>query len=163
MSTTLVSIAEYLDTAYSPDREFINGVILERHLGERPDSLVQKNIIILLDRQAPNLFVWPEQRVRTKLTRTRIPDVCVTAADPELDVFDTPPLICVEILCRRDEMTDVLEKLEEYAEFGVQEIWLIDPRRLKAFRYEKGLVPVSALTFPAAGIELSLADVFRGL
>ena len=32
----LVSLAEYLDTAYSPDREYVDGVVVERHLGEGP-------------------------------------------------------------------------------------------------------------------------------
>jgi hypothetical protein len=30
MSTTLVSLQEYLDTAYSPEREYMDGVIVER-------------------------------------------------------------------------------------------------------------------------------------
>ena len=42
MSTILVSLEEYLDTAYSPDREYVDGAIVERHVGERPHSLAQK-------------------------------------------------------------------------------------------------------------------------
>jgi hypothetical protein len=35
MSTTLVSLQEYLDTDYSPDREYVDGVVVERSVGER--------------------------------------------------------------------------------------------------------------------------------
>ena len=44
----LVSLDEYLDTADSPDREYVDGAIVERHVGERPHSLAQKNSVIYL-------------------------------------------------------------------------------------------------------------------
>lgn len=63
MGTALVSLVEYLDTAYSPDREYVDGAIVERHVGERTLSLAQKNVVIYLQTSYPRLFVWPEQRV----------------------------------------------------------------------------------------------------
>ena len=163
MSTTLVSIEEYLDTSYSPDREYVDGVVMERNLGERSHSRVQHILSLLLAQQAPSLFVWPEQRVRTRPTRSRVPDVCITETDPGTDVFLDPPLICIEILSRRDEVSRVLEKLEEYVAFGVREIWLIDPRRFKLYTYQTALVEVPALTLPSYGIELTPDAVFDGL
>jgi hypothetical protein len=50
MSTVMVSLEEYLNTAYSPDREYVDGVVVERHVGERPHSLVQSNIVFSLRR-----------------------------------------------------------------------------------------------------------------
>ena len=47
-STTLVSVGEYLSTAYRPDREYIDGRILERNLGERDHSVVQTELAIYL-------------------------------------------------------------------------------------------------------------------
>jgi Uma2 family endonuclease len=114
----------------------------------------------------PQVFVWPEQRVRTSPNRCRIPDVCVTAQDPLTDVFETPPLICIEILSRRDEMSDVLEKLEEYAAAGVRYIWVFDPRRQKAFYCDGALREVASGVFATTEdpfVELPLADVFLGL
>ena len=156
----MVSIDEYLDTAYSPDREFVDGLVLERRLGERPHSRVQHNLIVLLDRQAPALFAWPGQRIRTAPTRTRIPDICITESDPEVDVFvDADDLY--RNPSRRDEMTDVLEKLDEYVEFGVREIWLIDPRRQKTFTYQSSLIEVPAFLLPSYGIDLPRAGDFQ--
>lgn len=43
-STTLVSVDEYLATAYDPDREYLEGRILERNLGERDHSELQMAI-----------------------------------------------------------------------------------------------------------------------
>ena len=74
----LVSLEEYLNTSYSPDREYVDGVVVERDVGEKPHSCVQSNLVFYLRQRYPLLFVWPEQRVRTSARRTRIPDVCVT-------------------------------------------------------------------------------------
>jgi Uma2 family endonuclease len=90
--------------------------------------------------------------------------VCVTLEDPGTDVFEAPPFIAIEILSKRDEMSDVLEKLAEYQDFGVPHIWLIDPRRKKAFTYGLGrLEEVRTAALIAGEIRLPLEEVFRGL
>jgi Uma2 family endonuclease len=165
MSTVLVSLEEYLNTAYSPDREFVDGEVVERNVGELPHSTVQSNLVFFIRQRNPELFVYPEQRVRTiPGRRSRVPDICVTLQNPHTDVFEFPPFIAIEILSRRDEMSDVLEKLEEYAAFGVPHIWVFDPRRRRAFTYENGrLEEVKADTITAGEIRLPLEEVFRGL
>jgi Uma2 family endonuclease len=160
----LVSLEDYLNTSYSPDREYVDGLIVERHVGERPHSLVQKNLIVCFQIRYPNLFVWPEQRVRTVPgRRSRVPDVCVTVADPQADVFDAPPLICIEILSRCDEVSDLLEKLAEYAEFGVPYIWVIDPRRQKAYTYSGKRLEESVDALTTSDITIPFDEIFRGL
>jgi Uma2 family endonuclease len=166
MSATLISLEEYLDTAYSPDCEYVDGVVVERNVGERRHSLAQRKTIVYLQTTYPDLWVWPEQRVRTVPgRRSRVPDVSVTLEDPHTDVFETPPFIVIEILSRRDEMSNVIEKLEEYAEFGVLNIWLLDPRRKRAFRYYAGRLEQidDAFTADVPRIRLPLDEIFRGL
>jgi Uma2 family endonuclease len=165
MNTTLVSLQEYLDTAYSPDREYVDGVVVERHVGERPHSTVQSNLNFFLRLRYPQIRVFPEQRIQTGSNRARIPDVCVTLIDPGVDVFAAPPLICIEILSRRDEASDLLEKLDEYARMGVPNIWVIDPRRKKAFTFRGALDEVrgQALTSQDPEISIPLDEVFQGL
>src|SRR5436305_15268314 len=106
MNTTLVSLEEYLDTAYSPDREYVDGVVVERHVGGLPHSTVQSNLNFFLRLRFPQFRVYPEQRIRTTATRARIPDICVTLEKPSVEVLVTPPFICIEILSRRDEASD---------------------------------------------------------
>lgn len=165
MDAVLAPIEEYLETAYSPDREFVDGTVVERHVGEKSHSLAQGNVHYSLRSRYPRLFVWVEQRVRTTRNRCRIPDVCVTVLEPPTEVFETPPLICIEILSRRDEISNVLEKLEEYAAAGVPYIWVVDPRRKKAFYYDGGLREVASGVLATTGeplVELPLADGFSG-
>jgi Uma2 family endonuclease len=165
MSTVLVSLDEYLDTAYSPDREYVDGVVVERNVGERPHSRTQSNFDFFFRQNYAHLFTWPEQRLRTVPgRRSRVPDVCVTLQDPKIDVFEDPPFLVIEILSKRDEMGEVLEKLAEYEAFGVPHIWLVDPRRRKAFTYGSGrLEEVRAEALVAGEIALPLVEVFRGL
>lgn len=165
-ATALMSMAEYLDTSYSPDCEYVDGVVVERNVGERPHSIVQVNLAYLVRRDYPNVFVFTEQRVRTIAERrSRVPDVCVTLEDPKADVFESPPFICIEILSRRDELGDVFEKLKEYAAFGVPNIWVIDPRKKKAFLFRGVLEEIEgdALATSNPEIRLPLEEVFRGL
>jgi Uma2 family endonuclease len=70
-----------------------------------------------------------------------------------------------EILSRRDEISNVLEKLEEYAAAGVRYIWVVDPRRKKAFAYDGALREVTSAfaTTEEPLVELPLADAFLGL
>jgi Uma2 family endonuclease len=85
--------------------------------------------------------------------------------DPQTDVFESPPFIVIEILSKRDEMSNVLEKLEEYAGFGVPHIWLVDPRRRKGFRYLDGRLEEVQDAFQSESplMRLPLEEIFRGL
>ena len=73
----------------------------------------------------------------------------------------------MEILSRRDEMTEVLEKLEKrYGAAGVPNVWLVDPRKKKAYTFSahrlEELLDSQAVTEPPH-IRLELDEVFRGL
>jgi hypothetical protein len=41
-TSTLIPIEEYLHTSYHPDREYVDGDIQERNLGEKDHSKLQK-------------------------------------------------------------------------------------------------------------------------
>jgi Uma2 family endonuclease len=62
------------------------------------------------------------------------PDVCMYPAETRLranaEVSRTPPVVVVEVVSPtpRDLHRDRVEKLKEYAQFGVAFYWLLDPR-----------------------------------
>ncbi len=135
-ATTLISVAEYLNTSYSPDREYVDGLIVERNLGEKTHSKIQRILIVLLDRLAKDLGieVYPEQRVQVSPTRFRIPDVTVVNASQSQDeIFRLPPFLCIEILSKDDTMEYIQEKIDDYLRFGVPYIWIINPKNRKGY------------------------------
>ena len=74
----LASVNEYLSTSCRPDCEYIDGVILERNVGEYDHANLQIAIASYLytRRKELGITVVPEQRVQVSPTRFRVPDVC---------------------------------------------------------------------------------------
>jgi Uma2 family endonuclease len=137
-TATLVPVEEYLSTSYRPDREYIDGIILERSLGESDHSSLQGALnAYLFNRQKQYSFrALPGQRVQVKATRVRVPDLCVILGRGPLDpIITSPPFICIEVLSRDDTMDRMQERIDDYLTFGVRYVWVINPRTQRAFVY----------------------------
>jgi Uma2 family endonuclease len=128
---TLISVEEYLRTSYQDgDREYVDGVVVERNLGEKPHSRMQRQLIIWFSLHEKTLgtFCFPEQRVQVKPARFRVPDVCVyIGREPDENIFTTPPFLVVEILSADDRARELQDKIDDYLSFGVPFVWVIDP------------------------------------
>ena len=108
MATAIhIPLAEYLETSYSPDREYIDGEVRERNGG---------------------IVGSVEQRVLAALSRVRIPDVVVLSAGSQPDLLTDPPLLVIEFLSRDDSDSDTRERTKDYRDMGVETVWIIDPR-----------------------------------
>ena len=66
-TSTLVPLSEYLRTSYRPDRDWVDGEVKERNIGEGPHAVVQAFLIGLFRqyRLEWKIRVLPEQRVQT--------------------------------------------------------------------------------------------------
>lgn len=97
-AATTITLDEYMSTSYSPDCEYIDGILVERNVGQGKHAYTQTQLaqkLIELTRRR-KLVVLVEQRTRVSATRVRIPDVCILE---ELEEITTkPPLLCVEVL-----------------------------------------------------------------
>src|SRR5688500_16411530 len=111
---TQISVEEYLNTAYHPDVEYVDGVLVERNVGEWNHSLVQRNLVVAFSVKYPKIFAVPEWRTKTRETRYRIPDVCVLLAPSKTKVLLEASFIAIEILSDEDRMTRVIERLKEF-------------------------------------------------
>ena len=135
-SATLISIEEYLRTSYSPDREYIDGEVVERNLGEKTHSKIQRRLSTYLDNRSKKfgIEVFPEQRVQVSARRFRVPDLTVVRSpEPEQEIFTSPPHLCIEILSKDDTMIGMQERVDDYLTFGVAYVWIINPKIRKAF------------------------------
>ncbi len=130
MSTAvLTSIDQYLSTSYHPDREYIDGEIVERHMGKWEHSRVQ---FMLAAWFFQNEAAWhvqgaTEWRTRVAESRVRIPDLVLVRRGPQPPVLATPPLLVVEILSPDDTYADTERRARDYQSMGVETIWIIDP------------------------------------
>ena len=137
-TATGVSLTEYLDTAYRPDREFLEGELLERNVGEWDHSRLQALLSSYLLRREKEwgILVAVEQQVQVKTTRFRIPDILVlTGPPPDMGIVTKAPFLCIEILSPTDRMAEMQERIQDYLTFGVRYVWVIDPHSHRAFVY----------------------------
>ena len=164
-ATTLISVEEYLSTAYHPDCDYVDGEILERNKGELEHSDTQGEILTYLRTKyaAIRRKILPEQRVQAAAGRFRIPDVCVLSGDaPRERIVRTPPALCIEILSKDDRMSSYIVRIDDYFRMGVPVCWIIDPLARRAWIATPG-----QLTEPAAGIlrageiEMPLRDILE--
>lgn len=165
-SATLIPVSEYLNTVYRPDRDYIDGEVKERNLGDRPHAAMQAILATIFNnnRRVWNIVALTEQRVQTSAKHFRIPDVCVLRrSDPVDAIVQVAPLICVEILSPRDSLSDMQERVDDYFLMGVAHVWIIDPRNRRAYvASTKGFQePVNTeFAVPETSIRISIADVF---
>ena len=153
-------------TSYSPDREYIDGRIVERNLGEKTHSSIQTNLILFLGnrRKELGIKVYPEQRVQVSPTRFRIPDVTVVIASQfQGEIFRNPPHLCIEILSKDDTLDYMQEKIDDYLRFGVPYNWIINSRLRKGYVATKaGMVEAVAgvLETSDPAIRVPVAELF---
>jgi Uma2 family endonuclease len=137
-AATHVSVSEYLSTTYRPDREYVDGEIVERNMGKKPHSRAQSRAHAYLAAHAAawGIEALVEQTVQISPTRYRIPDVCALLANaPEEEIPTHPPFLCVEILSKDDTLSSVGDRLDDFLRMGVENVWLIDPEKRLGYRY----------------------------
>ncbi|MBZ5677524.1 MAG: Uma2 family endonuclease [Acidobacteriia bacterium] len=158
-------VEEYLHTAFPDlDKEYRDGVLVERSLPDYLHSKTQRLLIVLLsalEKTFP-VFVCPELRLQVRPGLYRIPDVAVFyPKEPQERVPATPPFVAIEILSPDDRMTDVRNKLAEYRAWGVNYVWLVDPHSKRMYTCNEELTEVSGLQITELGLELKPADIFE--
>jgi Uma2 family endonuclease len=163
-AATLISVEEYLNTSYDPDMEYVDGVLVETNVGEWLHGMAQSNIIYAFRRKYPEVKVVPELRSRTRETRFRVPDVAVVLQPPPGRYLITAPFIAVEILSEEDRVGRLIEKLKEYAEWGVPNIWMFDPGGKQMYVFQRNaLVEIEGdlIATESPRLELTRDEIFR--
>ena len=167
-TSTAVPVEEYLRTTYHPDMEYVDGQLLERHVGEYFHSLLQ--ILIgaeLLARSRERRFrVFAEQRVRVSdEPRYRIPDICVKALPHEVTPVLMRPDLAIEIVSPDDEVSEMLAKIGDYLAAGIPYIWVVDPYKRtlsEVVQWEIRRPATQVLATPLVG-EIDFASLFERL
>jgi Uma2 family endonuclease len=166
-TAALISLEEYLRTAYHPDCDYVDGVLEERNLGEWNHGDLQGEIVHYLKAHGRewNIRAATEVRVRVAPGRVRIPDVCVISRDHPLEqVITTPPLICIEVLSPDDRWSRVEKRIEEFLAMGVLHVWVFDPQDRQVFDCtSNGRRLVTEETLEALPVTINLPELFAEL
>jgi Uma2 family endonuclease len=126
----LVSLEEYERTAYEPDMEYADGVLIGRNAGTQLHGLLQTIVSAYLHqlRKTFGFVVFTETRLRMSTSRHVVPDVMIVER-PYVrgkTVTDVPAVV-FEIKSPDDTLDDLFDKCLEYSVLGVENIVVLDP------------------------------------
>jgi Uma2 family endonuclease len=130
-TTPLVSVEAYLETQFvDGDREYLEGQILERNVGEIDHGDLQGTIYYYLrSRYGDRLWTGVEIRVQVSRNRFHVPDIVVVEGSrPQGRIITMPPLLVIEVRSRDDRAEDIQERIDDYLGFGVRFVWVVNPR-----------------------------------
>jgi len=167
-AATLVPVEEYLRSTYRPDCDYVDGEVLERNVGERDHSELQGELIYYLRSKSRQwgIHIYPSQRVQVSARRFRVPDLCIVAGpEPEDQIFRQAPLVWIEVLSKDDTLERLQEKIDDFLNFGVCYVWVINPRSRRAWVHTSDgsrEVKDGTLRTENPNIEVVLGDVFAG-
>jgi Uma2 family endonuclease len=120
-----------------------------------------------LNRDAWGVIALTDVRVQVKATRFRVPDLTVLrAGTPRERILTHPPLLVIEILSPEDRLSRMTDRCGDYLEFGIENIWILDPVRSQSYRVTKAgleLSPSGEITVPGTPIRVALGELFAEL
>lgn len=164
-----VSVEEYLSMEFEHDCEYVDGVIVERDLGEFEHSYVQGLLVTLFNNRESEwgVYALPEQRVETKKTHYRIPDVTILRAGAKREpILTHPPFLVIEVQSPDQPMRRTTLKAAEYHTFGIEHVWVIDPYARVAYKATEAgleLVRSGELAIPGTPIRIVPEELFAEL
>ncbi|MDX2149944.1 MAG: Uma2 family endonuclease [Bryobacteraceae bacterium] len=147
-------VDDYLRTAYSPDVEYVDGLLIPRGMPAFLHSLLQKILLAWFDRWEEQYAYTTLPELRTQIverSRYRIPGVLLCFTPTRIrTVMNEVPLAVIEILSPDDTVQQTLARFADYAALGVPHILQLDPESHTAHRYQSGsLIQTQFTTLPS--------------
>ena len=161
---TLITREEYLGGSFDGlEPDYVEGELVERPLPNLFHSRIQ---VRLADAFRPwedrrELFRASEIRLRVAENKFRVADFAVFSSEQAEAMPENAPLIVVEIVSPDDRYEDIMSKLADYEEAGVEFIFIADPPVQKLSRYRRGdLCAVTMLEVPVRHVAIALGAIF---
>ncbi len=162
---TTVPVEDYLAASYQDgDREYLDGEVLERNVGESRHAHVQGMLFVWLVTHYRQYWSLIEVRVRVSPSRYRIPDVCLGLAQRPLSgPVNDPPFLAVEILSPDDRAGDMQIRIDDYLGAGVKYVWVVNPVTQRGYVHtmEGSREAKDVLRTDDPNIEVPLAELFK--
>ncbi|MGL5193662.1 MAG: Uma2 family endonuclease [Chroococcales cyanobacterium] len=156
----LCSFEDYLqyDDGSANRYELVNGKLevmnpprLEHFLIAR---FLEKALEAEINRKSLEWICFKDAGIRTGQQKSRLADICVVTLEQAQEltqkslVFQTPPLLVVEVVSPESVNRDYRYKRSEYAAAEIVEYWIVDPilNQLSLLRLEEGFYEETILT-----------------
>jgi len=168
-TTALISVEEYLHTEYELDCDYVDGEVIERNGGGRDHSemLGELACYFRTRRRELKTHAFIAVRVQISKTRFRVPDICVYVGEnPRDQIFRTPPFICIEILSPEDRVARTQARIDDYLQFGVPYVWVVNPANRRVWAYTADgsrEIKDGILATGNPSLTIDLAEVFSGI
>jgi Uma2 family endonuclease len=161
-----MKLSEYLTMSFRPDREYVDGMLVERNVGKNEHSRLQSLLAGWFGSQEDHWQVASLTgcRVQVSPTRVRILDVLLTTLKPHPEVLIEAPILVVEILSPEDNYAETRARASDYFRMGVTAVWIVDPRVCSGHWSTGGVWTQSdCLEVPGTQIYACLTPVFERL
>ena len=159
MMTAEPQISEY-------EPEIVRGEVVERPMPDTTHAQLIFDVGFAFQPSVAAHALWlgGDLRVRTSAGNLRLVDVVVYRERPTMILPENPPLATIEIISPGDRYDEVFEKCEEYAQWGVENIWGVEPRRRRLRVFTEGeLQSRSELSLPEYGVRITAESLFARL
>jgi len=164
-AATLVPIETYLSTSWDPDCEYVDGRLIERNVGEYNHGFLE--LIIGMALRARGLRTYVETRLQIRQGRFRIPGVMALAPGQKRSgtYQQETPYIVVEIVSPDDRISEMAEKLQDYFEKNVPNVWVVAPmmKVLAVHHPDESRDCHDIVQTSDGAIEIDVREIFRQL
>ena len=81
---------------------------------------------------------------------------------PEEQIITRPPLIVIEVLSPEDTLRAYQQRIDDYLNFGIPHIWILDPALEKTWAATRGQLTEASgkLVVPNSEIYLPIPEIF---
>lgn len=156
-ATTLLTVDQYLKMHFEDtEPEFVRGELIERSMPNLMHGRLRHLLSVYLHGAG---FCASEVRMLLASDVVRIPDLALFHSRPQEPVPVMPPFLVVEITSPDDRHEELLRKLDQYRDWGVEHIWIVQPELKKLHIYDaRGLTEVSR--FELADLRIGSDELF---
>lgn len=138
--------------------ELVNGKLEIMNPPKLEHFLIVKFIEKILDaeiqRKGLQWLCFKDAGIRTRINKSRLADLCVVTGEQTQElsqkslVFQTPPMLVVEVVSPESVSRDYRYKRSEYAAAEIPEYWIVDPmlNKVSVLRLDEGLYEETVLT-----------------
>ena len=140
-SRVLTTVDEYRRSHFEGvDRDYIDGEVVERHMGELPHAILQAELAyrLRIAGESLGLKTLTEICIQVMPTRFRVADLAVwRPGDIGTRIPTVAPFLVAEILSPEDRIVRIQPKVREYLTHGAEFVWVVDPDERRALCYSQ--------------------------